>query len=297
MGWDTNWASTQAVEKNPTNCLIQLRAALAERASVVASPPTLPGVPASGLLPGTAWFTAFQSAVTSLIPKYANHQTSGGNYTGLTAIPVWSESNMLTAISAASRISAPGASKLTAAWAYQQFQMLNKLRWTNDAKTISAIEIGSKWITGVTGWASAVAAFNAASFAWSGGTPVAGHYNSANSATTFSIRRLDHKASVKSLTLPAIGDAYLLTSASGTFENNDFSSTAGTIGRVKTGVSLSPSSWTEMQLIALNDNSTTEPSYPTPKYGYLCAAYGQYGTPFGAWVMKYDIAGGFDYID
>jgi hypothetical protein len=86
-------------------------------------------VPRVGSLVGAAWFTAFQSAATNLIPQYANHQTSGGDYSGLTAIPMWSEADILTAISASARIAAPGGGKLTAAWAYQQFLMLNKLRW------------------------------------------------------------------------------------------------------------------------------------------------------------------------
>jgi len=129
-GWDTNFADTEARGKLPRNVLNQLRAALAERASVVASPPTVPAELSADKRPTAAWFAAFQMAVSNLLPKYANHETSGGDYDGLTAIPVWSEADILTSISAASRIPAPSSGKLVSAWAYQQFLMINNLRWT-----------------------------------------------------------------------------------------------------------------------------------------------------------------------
>lgn len=137
MSWDTNWDATEAVGKLPRNALAQLRAALVERwqatnysdAHIAAN---LPAVPVANRLPAAAWFSGFQSHLTAALKNYANHvliAANGGTVDGLTSAPVWTEAAMLTAIGDASRIAAPSAGKLVAAWTYQQYRMLNLLRW------------------------------------------------------------------------------------------------------------------------------------------------------------------------
>jgi hypothetical protein len=180
MPWDANWASTGATGKLPLNALTQLRAALAERASGITSAPTLPAVPASGTLPNT-WFSTFQAAVTSLIAKYANHTLSWVDGMALTSI-AWTESTMLAAIGAGSRIAAPGTGNLVAAWALQQYKIINMLRW--GGATISATAGPTERRTGTgsdnTGatnaekmsnaYSAAVTAYNAAAWASSAAT-------------------------------------------------------------------------------------------------------------------------------
>lgn len=142
-GWDTNWDSTEAQDKRPRNVFAQLRAALVERyqasnytdANLAA---LLPAAPAQDRLlsPGTglptySWFANFQARMTSLLGGYANHQliaANGGTVDGLTSAPVWTEAAMLTAIGDEARIPAP-VGQVAAAWAYQQYKMLNLLRW------------------------------------------------------------------------------------------------------------------------------------------------------------------------
>jgi len=148
-GWDTNWVESQGIGKLPLNAFNQLRAALAERAAVMNSAPTLPANLSAGELPSASWFTTFQSAVTAMLPAspsgslygWVNHNDSAtrvgywdGAAWGANAGPslsFWSQSTMLTQIGAASRVAAPGAGDIwqSAAWAYQQYQILNQLRW------------------------------------------------------------------------------------------------------------------------------------------------------------------------
>jgi hypothetical protein len=128
-GWDTNWDSTEAVGKLPRNTLTQLWAALNERLAVAHASDPLLTEPVAGRLPGAAWYTRFQARMTDAINAHANHQTSGGDYDGLPSVPNWNEPDILAAIGDAGRIAAPSAGKLVAAWAWQQHQMLNLLRW------------------------------------------------------------------------------------------------------------------------------------------------------------------------
>jgi hypothetical protein len=149
-GWDANWDSTQAKDKLPRNVLTQLRAALVERwqatnytdAQITANLPAAPEAdkllhPGTGL-PTYTWFQDFQAYMTAALGNYANHvliAANGGTVDGLTSAPVWTEAAMLTAIGDAARIPAPSSNSpakargLVAAWAYQQYRMLNLLRW------------------------------------------------------------------------------------------------------------------------------------------------------------------------
>lgn len=139
MAWNGTWTTAADLKgRSERNLLNQLLGALVERASVSFLPPT--GLPApleeeKRIRPSTPnpWFSAFQTAMTALLTnRYYNHQTNGGNYAGLTtrySLPVWTEADMLTAIGASSRIPAPSSGKLVREWAWQQYKILNLLRW------------------------------------------------------------------------------------------------------------------------------------------------------------------------
>lgn len=174
MAWDANWATSGGVGKLPLPSLTQLRAALAERASVVTGAPTLPAAPASGELPPVAWYTTYQSAVTSLITKYTDHTKHSGDYSGQTSIPAWSEANILTAIGA-SRIT-PASGTLRAAWAYQQYQILNLLRWVEGAGTLAGSTVWSAQFPSPAppnpSWPNTITGFVATAWGATGGNPL-----------------------------------------------------------------------------------------------------------------------------
>lgn len=294
MGWDSNWDSTEAVGKLPLNCLVQLRAALAERASVVASPPTLPGVPASGPLPGAAWFSAFQSAVTALFAKYADHTQYSGDYSGQATIPVWSEANMLSAISAGSRIAAPTSGKLRAAWAYQQYLMLNKLRWAY--ATQGAMYYKTKSASATTTFADAVTNFNAASWSSWGSTSGASarHVAYVGGVRTYVARgAVKFDISLSGFDYRSNIYAYFFSSPAGyTHEDNDYGSSDG-------------------QYLKMYDADGTDGTAYTIEIGSIDTAsvtgtgkgwYTSYGSGDGVNkpihnIYKLDVSGGFDYID
>jgi hypothetical protein len=73
------------------------------------------------------WPWAVQLAVSTLITAYVNHTDSSGDWSGQAAIPAWTEAEILADIGAA-RISSGGF--LSADWIYQQYQILNLLKWT-----------------------------------------------------------------------------------------------------------------------------------------------------------------------
>lgn len=69
--------------------------------------------------------------IDKLMPFFANHTDSGGDWSNATAIPAWDEATMLAAIGDSIRIPYPQTLyEVTAEWVYQQYKILNKLRWT-----------------------------------------------------------------------------------------------------------------------------------------------------------------------
>lgn len=142
-GWDSNWATTQARGKLPRNVCTQIANAFEERRgnvppSSLLVPPTIGqrlGRPVAAY--DYTWFDAVQSLITLAFDEYANH-TLGDDYSGLSSFPKWTQTTMLTAIGDSVRIPAPthwDGSKyvldplLVSAWAYQQYKMINMLRW------------------------------------------------------------------------------------------------------------------------------------------------------------------------
>ena len=110
----------------------KLRRALVERCE--ASNTTVPAIldntnpVGNNELVSYAWKTAYQSTITTLIPKYVNHTDSGGNWDGQTSIPNWTETTILAAIDPAeTRI--PATYIYSATWEIQQYKILNLLKW------------------------------------------------------------------------------------------------------------------------------------------------------------------------
>jgi hypothetical protein len=130
MSWNTNWVSSQGEGKLLKVALNNLKGALEERLSVDGT-----AIPAGVVTIGTGdiiksnWFSDFQTAMTSMIGRYANHTDSGGDWDGVATIPAWTEATILAQIGDVSRLSAPTDPLISAAWMYQQYKLINELRW------------------------------------------------------------------------------------------------------------------------------------------------------------------------
>lgn len=134
MGWDSNIEATRFKGKLPLQSFNQLQAALRERC--LAASLSVPSIFASDISKMTDmlppdWFTVFQSTMTTLIYMYVNHADNNGNWSGQSTIPEYTPTTMLAAIGDSVRLPAPSAvsHRGCAAWCYQQYKMLNKMRW------------------------------------------------------------------------------------------------------------------------------------------------------------------------
>ena len=129
MGW-SDYADFSSVDKlrltTPLDGILPLIKAVNERCAVAG----ISTITEPARLDAIAALSVIQSEVTALIPLFVNQKTSGGVYTGLSEIPVWTENDILTSIGANSRIAAPASIyELSADWLYQQYLILNKLVW------------------------------------------------------------------------------------------------------------------------------------------------------------------------
>lgn len=131
MAWNANWTTSEAKGKLLKPALNDLRAAMNERCLAVGRtvPANCPAI-VTGDIITSAWHTAFQAEVTTLIPLYANHTDNSGDWDGETSIPAWSEATILTALGDVARLPAPTDPLISASWMWQQFRILNLLRWT-----------------------------------------------------------------------------------------------------------------------------------------------------------------------
>ena len=130
-GGKLDWSSADTLRLVPigmaVRCIVE---ALKERAE--AANYTLPEILTADYNPFAVQYpvvSAIQTAVTALISRFCNHQTGSGDYTGLSSVPIWTQSDILTAIGAVSRIIHVRLGFLRE-WTYQQFQILNFLRWS-----------------------------------------------------------------------------------------------------------------------------------------------------------------------
>jgi hypothetical protein len=146
MPWDANIATTQYKGKLPLQSFNQLQAAIKERcqAAGVSVPSIFNAdmVKMTDMLPDN-WFSTFQSTMSSLIGSFVNHANNSGNWTGQITIPNWTEATLLTAIGDGSRKSAPSAMshRICASWCYQQYEMLNMMRWIQKLSTSNTHEL------------------------------------------------------------------------------------------------------------------------------------------------------------
>jgi hypothetical protein len=157
-----------------------LRLALVERCQVasVTVPTVLNSAVAAGYPVLHSWITAFQSTMSSLFSHFANHTDNDGDWTGATSIPTWTEATMISAIGDSARVT-PASSKTPtlAAWAMQQYHMLNKLLWLHFVEA-SPTTWRPLYITSVSyydrqgngaDWDSLVTAWNGSSWVSRGG--------------------------------------------------------------------------------------------------------------------------------
>lgn len=131
MGWDANIPSTKFVGKLPLQSFNNLMGAIRERcnAAGVSIPASLNSDLTKFELLPSSWFSDFQSTMTTLIPLYVNHTDNSGNWDGQTAIPAWTESDILALCDTTTRIPIPNDHLKAADWNWQNYQMLNLMRW------------------------------------------------------------------------------------------------------------------------------------------------------------------------
>jgi hypothetical protein len=149
-GWAANWETSEGKGKLLKHALNDLRGALAERcAAANRTVPALCPEIGTGDIILSSWFTAFQAEITALIPLFVNHTDSGGDWSGQSTIPAWNEADILTAIGDPARLPAPTDPLISAAWMFQQYNMLNLLKWrrytnvlTKDKQIREASEAG-----------------------------------------------------------------------------------------------------------------------------------------------------------
>lgn len=115
------------------------------------------------------WIASFHTIMSALILNYVNHEDSGGNWNGESAIKLWTIADILTSIGDASRV--PASKIFIADWSLQQYKLLNKLRWS--LKSLAWTEIfqnqasttakSTKQGEGAN-WTEAIDDYNASSF-------------------------------------------------------------------------------------------------------------------------------------
>ena len=130
------------------------------------------------------YYSDFETLMNELFAAFVNHTDHSGNWSGqATVAPYWTEADLLTAIGASARLyqrprsAWPTSTKtlpypLTWAYVKQQYNLLNKLRWT---KAGFANISSSERQVYAANWAAAVAAFNASAWISAGTSYVVGH--------------------------------------------------------------------------------------------------------------------------
>jgi len=130
-----DWSSADSLKLAPvgmaTRCIIE---ALKERAE--AANYTLPAILSAEWEPlriGYPVVSAIQDSVTALIIKFCNHTDSGGDWTGLAdaadVAPQWTEPDVLAVLEAPARLELKRLNPFSSEWFFQQYQILNLLRW------------------------------------------------------------------------------------------------------------------------------------------------------------------------
>lgn len=125
-----DWTSADTLRLMPIELVLRpIVEAVKERYTVAGL--TLPSALSAWnpMLPVKTITDAIQSAATALMPKFVNHTDNGGDWSGQTEIPYWTEADVLIEIDSLERLELGHLSPLSAEWCFQQYQILNLLRW------------------------------------------------------------------------------------------------------------------------------------------------------------------------
>gem|GEM_PF-3347097 len=140
LAWtDMAWSDLRG--RLPAPALEALRLALIERAEAAGEqvPDLLLPALEPGQVPLAAWAEAVDMLAGQLIPRFVNHHDSGGNWDGLPeCAPLWTEPELLAASGVPERLTCTKHGLLRAAWGQQYHDILNQLRWTRASAEIPA---------------------------------------------------------------------------------------------------------------------------------------------------------------
>ena len=114
-----------------------LRQALLERCEVTGytAPTDLQTPVPVGARPDWYWAWWFKSCMNQLIIRFVNHTGHGGDWSGMLmgdwddVAPAWSQAEILQECTDTTRLEVLAGTPLLARWAFQQYQLLNLLRW------------------------------------------------------------------------------------------------------------------------------------------------------------------------
>lgn len=244
--------------------------------------------------------TAIQSAATALMPLFCNHTDNGGDWSGLSdasvVAPAWTEAVILAAIGAESRL-VPARLGLSREWIFQQYQILNLLRWikkqlyflntytrgwTDRYDLLSESDIINAWNSST--WGSG----GTAAMAQSGYE--SGQSRCARAKSTLSINYLyENQIQI---------DCYLkevFPGGASFFDGSEISvTTDGVFSKIISGQNISCTGWTNVSEIG---NIDTIPSnyYRSPLGGYGYGWEFNSATGYNYAVLKFDGANGFKF--
>jgi len=154
-----DWSSADSLRLAPVGLVLQtIIEAIKERREAISFwfRPELPSVLSNEfnpLLPVKIYIDAIQTAMTGLMNMaslhtpwvaFVNHTDHGGDWTGQTQIPAWTEADMLAAIGAEERFVLYPLSPLSSKWFYQQYQLLNLMRWMRHCSIYETPKISTK---------------------------------------------------------------------------------------------------------------------------------------------------------
>jgi len=130
-GWAANWETSEGKGKLLKPALNDLRGALDERLVAVGrrTMPILCPEITTGSIVSPLWFSTFSDEIDELIWNFADHTDNAGEWTGISSVPNWTMANILAVIGDAERVDVPNDPQCCAKWIYQQYKILNQLRW------------------------------------------------------------------------------------------------------------------------------------------------------------------------
>jgi len=172
-----NWNSIGIDWNYPQLCtyysaLESIRLALVERAAAASyTLPTILQTEVKRLSTVKPYTDAIQAAITALIPLFINHTDNGGNWSGQSDVPMWTESAILSAIGAESRL-IQNKMNVSADWITQQYKIINMLKWSKNINRSRNVKIRGGYGTSESSqddaWNNAVSDYNSASWEASG---------------------------------------------------------------------------------------------------------------------------------